>query len=39
VQGLAARLQTEGAKAFVDSWEDLMQKLAGKATKVSAGVT
>jgi transaldolase len=39
VQGLAARLQREGADAFVDSWEDLMQKLAGKATKVSAGVT
>jgi transaldolase len=39
VKGLAARLQTEGADAFVDSWEDLMQKLAGKAAKVTAGVT
>jgi transaldolase len=39
VTGLGARLQREGADAFVDSWEDLMQKLAGKATKVSAGVT
>jgi transaldolase len=39
VKGLGARLQTEGANAFVDSWEDLMQKLAGKAAKVTAGVT
>ncbi|MDQ6773921.1 MAG: transaldolase [Candidatus Dormibacteraeota bacterium] len=39
VKELAVRLQKEGADAFVDSWEDLMQKLAGKAAKVTAGVT
>jgi transaldolase len=36
IGALAARLQEEGATAFVASWNDLMARLAAKSTQMSA---
>ena len=37
IVGLAARLQREGAVAFVDSWKQLLQRIADKAHSGSTG--
>ena len=37
VMGLAADLQTEGAKAFVTSWDELMAGIAGKTDALKKG--
>jgi transaldolase len=34
---LAARLQTEGADAFVKSWNDLISSISSEAEKLTAG--
>lgn len=39
VYGLATRLQDEGAKSFVDSWNELMAVIERKAVKAYAGET
>ncbi len=36
LDGLAAQLQTEGARAFVNSWNDLMNVIASKSTALAA---
>ncbi|PWT87631.1 MAG: transaldolase [Acidobacteria bacterium] len=33
---LAAKLQEDGAKAFVDSWNDLLQRIASKSSELAA---
>ena len=39
VRALAARLQDEGAKSFVKSWNGLMQVIAAKAAALKAGAS
>jgi hypothetical protein len=36
VDALAARLQTEGADAFVDSWDELIANIGEKASVLTA---
>jgi len=36
VDALAAKLQVDGAKAFVDSWNELMQRIATKSAALAA---
>ncbi len=37
LDALAARLQQEGAAAFVDSWDELLQAIQSKSEKLAAG--
>ncbi len=39
IQALAQKLQRDGAKAFVDSWQELMQRIATKSTALTASMT
>jgi len=36
VDALATKLQVDGAKAFVDSWNELMQRIATKSAALAA---
>jgi transaldolase len=36
VQALARKLQEDGAKSFVDSWKELMQRIASKSASLAA---
>jgi transaldolase len=37
VDALASQLQDEGAKSFVQSWNDLMAVIASKSAAIAAG--
>ena len=37
IDGLAAQLQEEGAKSFVNSWHELMEKINSKSAALGKG--